>query len=415
MVCKHSLVIIIIAVCASFQLCFAATDGAVNLDTGSIVQASRLLADEINTAVRLANGDAQTHNIHLVLAFSTGHFASDPVKAMAGRAIARLLVERYVVAGDSVSVYAWEQGLWNNHLATDATVAITDADSARRVVTLFPLTPKTGSGGGHDTENAIVQLSRLPGVGANAVLVLITNDAASISAPGGHVIGQNAPAYVQALTQWRRLCMAGTSGASLQLPIFFFQHTAARERQEDHLDIVLVTPRQFQGPPISGNGRPALSTLHDPQLQLSVKCHGRTAQAAVSGDDLTNVTIQWGDDTTSVHAAGGPVFEHRYQSSGTYNVLATGTTNDGLTLISKPQPVTTGGDGHGFVIVLLVLALGSGLVYLWRRTGAFGIATGPYLLTVCGTQFPLSETQVHAVICQVVGKGYTGPREGSVV
>lgn len=74
------------------------------LDDASIADAARILESAIRSAVSEAGGDLEKQHVHLVLAFSTGHFNKDPLGAQAARQIAWLVVKDLLAAGDYVSL-----------------------------------------------------------------------------------------------------------------------------------------------------------------------------------------------------------------------------------------------------------------------------------------------------------------------
>lgn len=203
--------------------------------------------------VRSAGGDLEWQHLHLVFAFSTGHFAKDPKMAEAARLVASDLVGAHLVSGDRLSAYAWEMGVWPHKGAALNPLTIGPDRRALRasVQDLWPRSPQAGSQGGHDTEATIAELTRRLADQSDVVLVLLTNSAASAAATRDQrTLGENDPAYRKALTRWNRIKSSNTTGASVQLS---FQP----DRPDRTFDAVLMVPRAFKG-----------SALPQPRSQL---------------------------------------------------------------------------------------------------------------------------------------------------
>ena len=227
------------------------------VDPQSIAQSSASLRARIVQAISDAGGDADRQQLHLVLGFSTGHFARDPLCAEAARGIGRQLLRNLLIRNDRLSVYAWEMHTWDYPHEGDTTVTVSsDAPAVKeRLPGLFPLTPQTGSQGGHDTEQALLEIANKVQGEHDAVVVLLTNNAASVAPPHGRVIGADNPAYRAMLADWRRLAQADQTGATVVLP---YTVLLAGQRPRLHtLDAVMLLPRSFSGVAIS----PATRTL----------------------------------------------------------------------------------------------------------------------------------------------------------
>ncbi|MCS6830751.1 MAG: hypothetical protein NZ749_08930 [bacterium] len=228
------------------------------LDDASIEQAARTLQHVIRSAVTGAGGDPEKQHVHLVLAFSTGHFNKDPLGAQAAREIAWRVVRDLLVQGDRVSCFAWEMGLWDHLQGKENSLILSGADeqSKSAVRDLFPNTVQDGSQGGHDTERAIVEISQRLGDAKDAVIVLITNDAQSVAPRGQQTIGADNPAYQQVLQTWTRLPQVNQSGASLVLPFKVIKVDGGTADRK--LDIVMVTPHRFSGTTLTAGTRSEL-------------------------------------------------------------------------------------------------------------------------------------------------------------
>lgn len=233
----------------------------IDIDTASLDRSAVVLYKQTEAAVASAGGDLSKQHIHLVLAFSTGHFANDPIAADAARHIASSVSSR-LVEDDRLSVYAWELGLWPYSDYPQYPIQITtDKRSYRK---LWPLTPKSGSKGGHDTERAIVEITRQLGDSSDAVILLITNTAASIGNSSDKVIGQNAPEYLSVLKRWDRVASPGKSGTSVSLPFDVVPPNGKRIKRT--LDAVIVIPKNYSSTQLD-HTRPEPPTIKHKEVQ----------------------------------------------------------------------------------------------------------------------------------------------------
>lgn len=220
------------------------------LEDISIEQAARTLQDTVRSAVLQAGGDLERQHVHLVLAFSTGHFNRDPLGAQAARQIAWLLVKDLLVAGDKVSCFAWEMALWDHLQGGENTRVLGDSSEGtkRLIQDLFPNTVQDGSQGGHDTERAIVEITYRLGSARDAVIVLLTNDAQSVAPKGQRTIGSDNAEYRSTLQRWMRLPQVSKSGASLVLPYKVIKVDGSV--MDRKLDTVVVVRRGFSAQPL---------------------------------------------------------------------------------------------------------------------------------------------------------------------
>jgi hypothetical protein len=238
-----------------------AQEGQLKLDSDSLKASQAQLSQTIQAAVQNANGSWETNAVHWVLAFKTGFFKDDPVRASAAREVASKLIQNLAVAGDRVSARAFEFGLWEYKSATDTTLsisssAVSDMAKTDRVLELFPLTPKAGSLGGHDLERTAVELGNEFSQDSDTVIVMLLNSAASQGAPGEKLIGSNAPKYQALLEKWQRL--SGTkNGATLEMPFKVIQPNNAVPT-EAKLEVVVFVPKTFSGVSLSGGTRSEL-------------------------------------------------------------------------------------------------------------------------------------------------------------
>ena len=103
----------------------------------------RSRAATIREAVKGAGGDLESQGVNLVLAFKTGYFKDDPLRASAARGVATALVQDLLVAGDRVAVRAYEFGLWDFQPTDRVTAQIISSSRADPLKTalLAPLLP----------------------------------------------------------------------------------------------------------------------------------------------------------------------------------------------------------------------------------------------------------------------------------
>ena len=230
--------------------------GKPELDATSLTPSTQALEQQIDSAIKAAGGDLERQNVNWVFAFSTGHFKTDPIAAQAARTLASQLVGDEVVTGDHVSARAWEGEVWNHKGSQPSSLQVgqdAKADKAR-TADLWPTTPAVGSVGGHDTERAAVQLTGEFARNADTVLVLITNTAASVGAPGAKLMGSNAPEYQSMLGQWTRVGGTG-NGATTTVPYVIKSPTGNLSSQ---LETVVFVPKSFTAADIGKTARSAL-------------------------------------------------------------------------------------------------------------------------------------------------------------
>lgn len=220
----------------------------------SIAASTKQLQQLVSDAVAQRGGNLESQHLHLVLAFSTGHYPRDPLGAEAARELAWQLVKDLATPGDKLSVFAWELDVYDS--PTPEPLVITQAvlEQERPVRDLFPKTARVGSAGGHDTERALVEIGRHMGEGSqDAVLILLTNSAASVAPKGASLLGSNEPSYRGFLQRYDRLQATTATGASAQLPYEIRQPDG--ELLSRSIDVVVAVPRQFVGRPIEGRTR----------------------------------------------------------------------------------------------------------------------------------------------------------------
>jgi hypothetical protein len=225
------------------------------VDPAFVRQQADQLYNAIEQAVKAAGGDLETQHTHLVFAFSTGHFAKDPLMAEAARAVASDVAAAHLVNGDQLSGYAWEMKLWTHKGSSLNPLTVGPDRAAMRASfqDLWPRSPQAGSTGGHDTEAVISELTTQLNTEKDAVIVLLTNSAASVAGTRDQqILGENSPAYQAALTNWTRVRTSNTTGASVQLGV-------QPNRADRTFDAVIVLPKAYSGQALNGS-RSALVT-----------------------------------------------------------------------------------------------------------------------------------------------------------
>jgi len=218
------------------------------LDAGPLVAAVR-------QACEVQGADPERQLLHVVFAFSTSHFGSDAGHGEAMRQAAALVAREFLVPGDRYSVASWEMEVWDWQGPFDAPGGDREA-RAREVARHFPRTPRAGTTGGHDTEQAIVNLvDRTELLGAEpalgTALLLFTPSEASMNAADRRVIGGNDPAYQGAMRRWVRRPAARLN--------FEAERTGGRgDWVPRRMDVVVVVPSRMAGTAIRSGTRSSL-------------------------------------------------------------------------------------------------------------------------------------------------------------
>ena len=233
----------------------AAQTAASPVDPVFVRQQADQLYGAVEQAVKAAGGDLDTQHLHLIFAFSTGHFAKDPLMAEAARAVASDVAAAHLVNSDRLSGYAWEMKLWTHKGSSLNPLTVGPDRAAMRASfqDLWPRSPQAGSTGGHDTEAVISDLTTQLNAEHDAVIVLLTNSAASVAGTRDQqILGENSPAYQAALTNWTRVRTSNTTGASVQLSV-------QPNPPDRTFDAVIVLPKTYTGQALDGT-RMALVT-----------------------------------------------------------------------------------------------------------------------------------------------------------
>jgi len=153
--------------------------------------------------IRRSRGDVERQRYHFVVGFSTGHFNTDPVHAIAMRRLAFSLLNNTLASGDRVTPVAWEMRVWN----VGQTIPLADdSDSRKAFVDAVPYAPVAGSRGGHDVERALYDmLTRVvpKGEEQSTILLLLTNSNQSQSPTGSRetLFGADNKQLIQAMNR----------------------------------------------------------------------------------------------------------------------------------------------------------------------------------------------------------------------
>lgn len=225
-----------------------ALEGKPELQIDTITDDIPSLAQLIRDEVSRSGGQLDTQRVQWVFALSTGHYATDPQGARAAREVALQLLASLAAPEDSVTVRAWEMDLWDHLPPEQQRVVLTDPSDIQPGSTplarLWPTTPIQNTQGGHDTEKVIVNLTTELSSSRDAVLVLLTNDAPSVTSKDRiKLLGTNAPSYLQTLEEWRRV-EGDKNGATRRVK--YVVATSGRTATA-YLEMVLVVPREFSG------------------------------------------------------------------------------------------------------------------------------------------------------------------------
>jgi hypothetical protein len=269
--------------------------------------------------VRQSGGDFDRQRYRFIVGFSTGHYGSDPVHAIAMRRLAFSLLNNTCAAGDRVRPVAWEMKVWK----VGAEVALTAEPASRAAfVDDVPYAPEEGSRGGHDTERALYDtLTRaVPAGEAPSTIVLLLTNSNQSQGPTGErasLFGANNRRLASAISERRYRSPSRHS------------FTAYAENRPLTLDVTALFPARLRALP----GSP--STPRYPTFALE-SWQPPADQPASAGELPNRATVVI---TPVTRPAGGAVGAAPAPEEG------------GL-----PWPLLLGG--------LLVLALGGGVLWL---------------------------------------------------
>lgn len=153
------------------------------------------LDEWLKSEVKASGGDFAHQRYNFIIGFSTGHYAQDPVHAIAMRRLAFSLLNNTLAAGDRVTMEAWEMKLAD----TSEPVTLTDEPGTRaQLVNDTPYAPVPGSRGGHDVERALYDTltHQVPRDDASSTVILLLTNSNESQAPPGYtkpLFGANNP------------------------------------------------------------------------------------------------------------------------------------------------------------------------------------------------------------------------------
>ncbi len=221
-------------------------------DYSRVDQVPRKEIDEwLKSELKKSKGDLEKGRYHFWIGFSTGHFGTDPVHAIAMRRVAFSLLNNTFTAGDRVTPLAWELDLWDTGDTTDLTQ---EPQTRARFVDEAPYSPRAGSRGGHDTERAIFDSLEKIAAGkdpASSVLLLLTNTNQSQGPTGERVplFGSNNPRLAALIRS------AGFRGPVRK------SFTAKSGSQTLNIDVTALFPMQLKSLPSASAEGPRYPTF----------------------------------------------------------------------------------------------------------------------------------------------------------
>lgn len=209
-----------------------------------VKQLDRAEADQwLKEQVKASGGTFDTERYRFVIGFSTGHYGSDPVHAIAMRRLAFSLLNNTMAPGDQVVSGAWEMAVWK--VGDD--ISLTDDPKTRaEFVNAVPYAPMSGSQGGHDTERALydtLQQAVPKEKAPHTVILLLTNSNHSMVPTGSknvRLFGANNPKLARAI---RDLGYRGPVRKS-----FSFQGPQGAK----NIDVTALFPKKLTGIPGAG-------------------------------------------------------------------------------------------------------------------------------------------------------------------
>lgn len=154
-------------------------------DYQAVTWVSRVDADRwLKEQIRQSGGDIDHQRYHFIVGFSTSHFGSDPVNAIAMRRMAFGLLNNTLASGDRVTPAAWEMEVWN----VGEPITLTgDAQTRALFVNSVPYAPGEHSRGGHDVERSLydtLQKAVPKEEASSTIILLLTNSNQSQIPPG---------------------------------------------------------------------------------------------------------------------------------------------------------------------------------------------------------------------------------------
>lgn len=161
----------------------------------------RWLKDE----VQRSGGKLENERYHWVVGFSTGHYGSDPVHAIAMRRLAFSLLNNELAPGDQVTPLGWEMKLWHTG---DRIKLSEDPQTRAAFVDGVPYAPAESSKGGHDTERALYEtltqvVSKEDAPSTIVLLLTNTNQSQGPTGSRAELFGANNRQLLSAIKTYR--------------------------------------------------------------------------------------------------------------------------------------------------------------------------------------------------------------------
>lgn len=146
-------------------------------DYRRITQVPRVAADVwLKSQAELSGGKWDSQRYRFLIGFSTGHFGTYGIHAIAMSRLAFSLLNNSLAPGDQVTPFAWEHTIWNIGQSADLT---NDPQTRATFVNGVPQTPEQNSHGGHDIYRTLYEtLTRMvqtPDAAQHTIILLITN------------------------------------------------------------------------------------------------------------------------------------------------------------------------------------------------------------------------------------------------
>jgi|GEM_PF-4510978 len=198
----------------------------------------KLAVDFLRSELSKVGADTESYAVHLIVGFSTSHFADDPRHAEAMVRVAKGVIREFLVNGDSLTSVGWEMDVWKEIWKRPYRY-----ESERELTDLWPKTPKEGSQGGHDYNRSLIHVLRKlkqtdPESRDYAILFLCPHPYSQteiLDSSGKQVVGEDNPELLQLRQE-----MDASPWKSIEI---IFTDSGRKRR----ICLALVTPNQFIG------------------------------------------------------------------------------------------------------------------------------------------------------------------------
>jgi len=151
-------------------------------DYSTVTQVPREAIDTwLKQQVSASGGDWTNGRYHFYVGFSTGHYSSDPVSAIAMRRLAFGVMNNSLAVGDTLEAIAFE--MTNAQFGLPVTLDH-NPESRGQFVNAVPYAARAGSKGGHDIERALFEtIQKIPAEEYHSSIVLLLNKDNASQAP----------------------------------------------------------------------------------------------------------------------------------------------------------------------------------------------------------------------------------------